>query len=81
MGLFVDEKKKIKLYGIGEKSVPAYPGKIVIKLDGFEIEARAYFIDAEDSTLLLGRLDIFDKFNICFNSSKQRVTFNPIRSY
>jgi hypothetical protein len=78
LGLSFDSKKKTKLFGIGDLGVPAYPGKVVIKFKPyFELTLRCYYIDAEDSTLLLGRLDVFDKFNICFNSSTQQVIFQP----
>ena len=78
LGLNVNKNKKTELFGIGENSVPAYPGKINLKLGNFIFDARCYFIDAEDSTLLLGRLDIFDKFNIYFDSTNQKVVFNPL---
>jgi len=78
LGLEINKNKKTKLFGIGENYVPAYPGKINLKLGNFVIDARCYFIDAEDSVLLLGRMDIFEKFNIYFDSTNQKVIFNHI---
>lgn len=69
--------KETKIFGIGEKSIVAFPGNITLKLGDNIIEARSYLIDAEDSTLLLGRLDIFDRFNIYFDTTNQKVVFNP----
>ncbi|PJA55671.1 hypothetical protein CO165_02325 [Candidatus Roizmanbacteria bacterium CG_4_9_14_3_um_filter_33_18] len=76
LGLNINKNKRSRLFGIGEKSVIAYPGKIDLKFKNVIISARCYFIDTEDSTLLLGRLDIFDKFNIFFDSTNQKVVFN-----
>lgn len=73
LGLDFDITKKTYLFGIGEKSVPAYPGKITLRLGEKELGVRCYFIDVKESTLLLGRIDIFDKFNILFNTKKGQI--------
>lgn len=78
LGLQYDKKIKAKLFGIGEKSVDAYEGIIILKLCNQEIKVRSYFIDIVDSTLLLGRYDIFDKFTITFNAAKENLSFEPI---
>lgn len=78
LGLNINRNKRSQLFGIGEKSVDAYPGIIELKFDNSVIKARCYFIDTEDSTLLLGRLDIFDKFNIYFDSTNHKVVFNRL---
>lgn len=76
LGLAFDSKKETKLFGIGDIGVSAYPGKVIIKFyPGFKLIIRCYYIDAEDSTLLLGRLDIFDAFDICFSNTKQQIIF------
>ncbi len=76
--LDIDKTKKTQLFGIGEKSVSAYPGKIMIKIGKYTVDLRIYFIDSEDTTLLLGRLDFFDRFNVCFDSKHEQVVFNRI---
>lgn len=69
---------KERLYGIGEQSVFAYPGEVYLKLGHSEARVRCYFINAPESTLLLGRLDIFDKFNILFDSKNEKIEFRPL---
>ena len=78
LGLDFDITKKTQLFGIGEKSVNAYPSKVTLQLKGLDLDVRCYFIDAKESTLLLGRLDIFDKFNILFNTQKRQMILYPI---
>ncbi len=77
LGLQVNLKQKTKLFGIGDIAVYAYAGKATLKFSpNFELIIRCYYIDREDSALLLGRLDIFDQFNICFDAEEQKVIFS-----
>lgn len=78
LALYYNPALKTQLVGIGEKRTNAYFGKINIKVGDIELRLRCYFIDAEDSTLLLGRLDLFDKFDITFDSSKKEIIFVQI---
>ena len=79
LGLQFNLKQKTRLFGIGDIGVYAYAGQVTLKFNQrFELTVRCYYINAEDSTLLLGRLDVFDKFNIFFNTSNQQVVFNPL---
>ena len=50
----------------------------MIKIGKNTFDLRIYFIDSEDSTLLLGRLDFFDRFNVCFDSEHEQVVFHKI---
>ena len=77
-GLHYNLQLKTQLVGIGEKRSTAYFGKIEVKIGQRELQIRCYFIDAEDSTLLLGRLDIFDKFSITFDSLNKQIIFKQI---
>ena len=78
-GLHYNLSQKTKLFGIGDLSVFAYSGEVELKFGKtFNLKVRCYFIDAEDSTLLLGRLDIFDKFNITFDTSQKKIIFKSL---
>ncbi|OGK11800.1 hypothetical protein A2954_05085 [Candidatus Roizmanbacteria bacterium RIFCSPLOWO2_01_FULL_37_12] len=78
LGLSYDSNKKGKLLGIGDKSLDGYSGSIIIKIGQKELKVRCDFIDAEDSTLLLGRLDVFDKFNIHFDTTNKKIIFHSV---
>lgn len=78
LGITFDTTKKTKLYGIGERSIDAYPGNVSLRLEKEEVDVRCYFIEAKESTLLLGRLDVFDKFNILFNTQKKQIVLYPL---
>ena len=64
--------------GIGENTIKAYPGRIALKHGRKEILDRVYFIGENESTLLLGRLDIFSTFDIIFQTSIQHIVFKRI---
>lgn len=74
-GLKYDIKKEVHLIGIGEDSIVSYPGNIEIKMGRKKYKIRAYFINNKNSTLLLGRLDLFDKLSIQFNHEKKAIEF------
>lgn len=78
LGLPFDTHKKTLIYGIGETPLNAYLGKIIIQLGLQEITIRSYFLETEDSTLLLGRLDIFDRFIICFDPHNEKIILEYI---
>lgn len=71
----VSSSVKIKLYGIGNQAVIASPGKVTLRIGRNEITTRSYFVHSSDSLLLLGRLDIFDRFSVLFDKTKQAVVF------
>lgn len=75
LGLVFNVSVKTKLYGIGKQAVYASPGEVILKIGDNEITTRSYFVHSKDSLLLLGRLDIFERFSITFDKIKQAVIF------
>lgn len=75
LGLAITSKVDNKLYGIGEQAISASPGEIKLKIGTTEIITRSYFVHTDDSVLLLGRVDIFEKFSITFDRRKKAVRF------
>jgi hypothetical protein len=75
LGITVNRHIKTKLYGIGEQAVYASPGEITIKIGIKEYRVRTYFDYSKESTILLGRIDIFDKFTITFDKNKKQIIF------
>ena len=66
-----DEITEIK--GIGERGVPIIIKKIKIKIGEKLFETRVAWALIEEVPLLLGRVDIFNLFDICFNKNKRTV--------
>ena len=70
------QRVSTRLFGIGAQSLSAFPGEMIIKVGETELKVRCYCVNTEDSVLLLGRLDIFDKFLVLFDKQKQSVIFH-----
>lgn len=78
LGLYYNRLLKIRFFGIEGRGINAYRGRILVKIGGVELGIRCYFAESDDPTLLLGRLDLFDKFNITFDSSQKQIIFREI---
>ncbi len=64
LGLNLEEGVLCKLGGIGGSSVNCYIHKVRMRIGSEELETRIAFSDAPKHDLLLGRLDVFDNFDI-----------------
>ena len=74
LGFKIDEKDKIiEIKGIGERGVPIIVKKIKIKLGEKLLDARAGWALIEEVPLLLGRIDVFNLFNIAFKKNKKTI--------
>lgn len=72
-----DTTKTTTLGGVEGKGVTAYPSKITLQIDKEEFTVHCYFVKS-NTMPLLGRLDIWDKFNWIFNNKKKQVIFERI---
>lgn len=72
-----DIKTATTLGGVEGKGVTAYPSKITLQIGKEEFNIRCYFVRS-NTIPLLGRLDIWDKFNWIFDNQKKQVIFERI---
>lgn len=70
-------KTAITLGGVEGKGVTAYPSKITLRIGKEIFNIRCYFVKS-NTMPLLGRLDLWDKFNWIFNNKKKQVIFERI---
>lgn len=76
LGLKIREGEEIKeIRGIGDSKVPYVVRKVIMKIGEKEFEARVAWSLIENVPLVLGRLDIFDKFDILFKEREEKVVF------
>ena len=61
--------------GIGKELVKTWESKIFINFCGKRLEVHSSFTDNNKTPLLLGKEDIFDKFNIMFDNHKNQTIF------
>lgn len=72
-----DQKKVVTLGGVEGKGVEAYPSKIKLQIGEEKFTVRCYFVKS-NTIPLLGRLNIWDKFNWIFDNKKKQVIFERI---
>ena len=78
--LDLKERDIIDLYGVGEGALSVAIKKIEMEIGDTRITARIGWALTERVPLLLGRLDIFDKFQITFDARKRFIEFSPLAS-
>lgn len=72
-----DQKKVVILGGVEGKGVDAYPSKIKLQIGKEKFNVHCYFVKS-NTMPLLGRLDIWDKFNWLFDNKRKKVVFERI---
>lgn len=70
-------RTKTILGGIEGRGVKAYSSEITLQIGNENIAVRCYFVKS-NSLPLLGRQDIWDKFNWLFDNEKNQVVFERI---
>jgi hypothetical protein len=74
LGYILDKGKSFCLTGVLGGSTPAYIHETEIKIGNEIIHAKIAFTDGKNHKQLIGRIDIFDKFQISF-SKGSRTSF------
>lgn len=77
IGLTIDEKKIEQIGGI-RGSVPVIYFKLDLKIGGIQFPAQIAWALIEEVPPLLGRADIFDKFNVEFKQKEGLIIFNEL---
>lgn len=72
-----DTKTATTLGGVEGRGVTGYPSKIVLQINEEAFNVHCYFVRS-NTIPLLGRLDIWDKFNWIFDNQKKQVIFERI---
>ena len=73
-----DDDKIIDLYGIGDAAISAVIKGIKIKVGEHEIPVHVGWALTEKIPLILGRMDVFNRFKIVFDEKKKEIIFEWI---
>ena len=68
----------INLHGVRGIGLPVEIRKVKMRIGNIELEPRVAWALIEEAPPLLGRLDIFDKFNITFKEKEGKIIFETI---
>ena len=76
LGFKIKEGEEVKeIKGIGNSKDPYVIRKVNMKIGKKEFEARIAWSLIEDVPMVLGRLDVFDKFDTLFKEREEKVVF------
>ncbi len=76
LGLKIEETDEVtEIKGVGERGIPIIIKKVKIKIGEKLLESRVAWSLVEEVPLLLGRLDVFKLFTICFQKNL-KTTFS-----
>ncbi len=78
LGLRVGEGKIEELKGVRGIAIPVEIRRVKMRIGDIELEPRIAWALIEEAPPLLGRLDIFDKFNITFKEREGKIIFEPV---
>lgn len=79
LGISLKTLPQARSYGIEDKGITVFIGKIKAKFATKELTIRSLFSEKDTTPFLLGRMDIFSHFNIHFDNGRKKVTFIPIK--
>ena len=65
--------------GIEGQGINGYVAKITIKIGQDSFPIRCIFSEKDTTPYLLGKMDIFDKYNITFDNENEKIIFIPIK--
>ena len=69
------DEKPTSIRGIGRSHIEVLVRRVAMTIGGSRFSARVAWSLVEDVPMLLGRLDVFPRFNILFRERKGLVTF------
>ena len=67
-------------YGLRNDPLIVYPATLNLRIRGIFFQVRCLITDKDDTSLLLGRLDLFPHFNITFDNRRHKIIFSEILS-
>lgn len=78
VGISIKDCIKSKTQGVEGKGTTIYHAEITIKIDHWEDRIRCAFASHDLIPPLLGRLDVFSKYNITFHAKRESIIFQKI---
>jgi hypothetical protein len=75
LGYRLDEGTPFALKGVLGGSTQSYIHQIELKIGNENVIARIAFTDGKNHKQLLGRIDVFNKFRICFTDKGSKTSF------
>lgn len=78
VGIDVDEFSRLTVEGIEGHGLTGVLAPMPIQIASDKLIVRCFFADKDNSPFLLGRADLFDRFNILFDARKKKVVLTRV---
>ena len=78
VGVDLSACKIVQSYGLKNEPVKVFVAKITIRIAKLEFPIRCLFTEDDSTSLLLGRMDIFSRFNITFDNKHKKIRLSEI---
>ena len=65
-----------RIFGVGRSSVSIVVKKVSFRIGSSEFTARIAWSQVEDVPLLLGRMDVFPRFDVTFKERDEKTSFS-----
>lgn len=76
LGLKMDRENIKELHGLGKQSIPVVFSKVSFRISKHEFPVEIGWSLIEEVPPLLGRKDVFDRFEITFKQPEKVITFD-----
>jgi predicted aspartyl protease len=76
IGIDIEKGQEAEFGGVSSHKIKTFIYNVILKIGEYEISARVAFASNDIPPNLLGRIDIFDRFDIRFNSKTEETCFS-----
>lgn len=76
LGFKAEDDKIEEIGGIGNTKIPIILKKTKIRINSEILDVKVAWALTEEVPYLLGRIDVFDKFNVLFKQKDRRIIFD-----
>ena len=78
-GVDLPSCRQTRTYGVKNEPLKVYIGEITLKISRYKFPVRCLFSEDDTTSLLLGRMDIFTRFNITFDNKNRKIRLTKIK--
>ena len=78
VGIQIPDLADTYVHGITRQRMPAYKGRLKMRIEGEEFEVRCLFTRSNRTPFLLGRVDFFSLFDVHFNHRDGQITLERL---
>jgi len=81
VGIDLHKCKQEIMYTANNDSMVTFRGKIIINLNGKDMELPCVFTEKDDTPFLLGRSGIIENFDILLSAKKKKIILERIKDF